>query len=564
MSEVLKKYRCAIYTRKSHEEGLEQAFNSLDAQREAGVAYVQSQKHEGWSVIATHYDDGGYSGGSIVRPALQKLLDDVKAGKIDVIVVYKVDRLSRSINDFASMMTLFDAENVSFVSVTQQFNTTTSMGRLTLNMLLSFAQFEREVTGERIRDKITASKQKGIWMGGSPPLGYDVKERLLIINQHEGDLIKHIFETYLSNPSLVTLSESLNAQGYTTKYWQSQTGNWNGGKTITPKYVYRLLTNPVYNGKIAHKNKVYDGEHQAIISDDMWNHVHALMKKQDVNEKHQHHSPFLLKGKIRTHEGFMLSPSTVKRSNKRTNGKKRTVRYYISQKALSKGYANCPIKMLNAENIEEIVQAQVLDYLYEKQKLCFNYYQSLPNTTKQADWFRTLIEAITVSTEQLIIKLNKTTLEEIPPPSINAETSKPPTHRAHYIPTIHEQGKFIELHLSIQIKKIDGKRLLLSKEGNDLILPTQLTPNASISHAIGRAFQWKEILSQNEKSIPQLAKEINLDQQYLRRILRLINLSPDIIHQALTGALPKSITLNALQTAAKSLDWNRQRALLAI
>lgn len=563
MSEI-KKCRCAIYTRKSNEEGLEQTFNSLDAQREAGVAYVTSQKHEGWSVIPTHYDDGGYSGGTTNRPALKRLLEDVHSGKIDVIVVYKVDRLSRAINDFASMMTLFDAENVSFVSVTQHFNTTTSMGRLTLNMLLSFAQFEREVTGERVRDKIAASKQKGMWMGGNPPLGYDVKDRLLVVNEKESELIKWIYKNYCTASSLLELSQHLNQQGHTTKYWQSQKGNWNGGKPFTPKLIYRLLKNSIYKGKVHHKGKLYDGEHMAIINEELWEQAQETIHKQANQQKqHQLKQPFLLKGKIKTHEGATLSPSTSKRSPKRTNGKIRSVRYYISQKAIKEGYSNCPIKLLNAKLIEEIVQVQIADYLYEQQKLSYGYYQSL-STAEQFDWLRQLIEAAIVSTKQLIIKLNKVTLEQIPPPSINANESTPPTHRAHYLPTVHEQSKFIELHLSIQIKKIDGKRLLLSKDGKDLILSTQLVPNAFITQAIGRAFQWKEVLSQNGKSIPQLAKEADVDAAYLRRILMLINLSPEIIHRALIGALPKTITLGTLQKAASSLDWHQQKALLAI
>lgn len=560
----IKKLRCAIYTRKSTEEGLEQSFNSLDAQREAGVAFVTSQKHEGWLVISTHYDDGGYSGGTTNRPALKRLLVDVKSGKIDVIVVYKVDRLSRSINDFANMMTLFDAENVSFVSVTQQFNTTTSMGRLTLNMLLSFAQFEREVTGERVRDKVAASKQKGMWMGGVPPLGYDIKDRLLVINEKEAALIKSIYESYCSTSSLLELSQHLNQQGYTSKYWQSKTGNWNGGKPFTPKLIYRLLKNPIYNGKVHHKGKLYDGEHTAIIDEKLWEQAQqSINKRADELKQHQLKQPFLLKGKIKTHEGTTLSPSTSRRSPKRTNGKVRVVRYYISQKAIKEGYKNCPIKLLNAQLIEDIVQVQIVDYLYEQQKLACGYYQSL-STTQQFDWLRQLIAEVIVSTKKLIIKLDKPTLAQILPPSINANETIPPMTRAHYLPTVHEQSKYIELHLSIQIKKIDGKRLLVSKDGKDLILPKQLAPNVSITQAIGRAFQWKEILSQNEKSIPQLAKEVNLDSEYVRRILNLINLSPEILQQALTGKLPKAITLNALQKAARSLDWSRQKALLAI
>lgn len=562
MAEVLKKYRCAIYTRKSHEEGLEQAFNSLDAQREAGVAYVASQKHEGWSVISTHYDDGGYSGGSMVRPALSRLLDDVRAGKIDVIVVYKVDRLSRSINDFASMMTLFDKENVSFVSVTQQFNTTTSMGRLTLNMLLSFAQFEREVTGERIRDKLAASKQKGLWMGGCPPLGYDVKDRLLVINEKEKGVVRFIFESYCSNPSLLELSEHLNKQGHTTKHWTSQNNLVHGGQRLTPKYIYRILTNPIYNGKIVHKDKAYQGEHPAIIDDELWNKTQSTMTKKESKASRITHR-YLLTGKIKTHEGYSMSPSTSKRSPNRKNGKKIVVRSYLSQKAIMQGYSNCLIKRLNADQFEEFIQAQVLSFVGEKYKDSLVYYQSLPTLREQQDWLREVITHIQVSPDQIIIKLNKPFLETIKPPKqTNALTLI--SYRAIYTPKVYEENNMIELHLSIQIKKNDGKRLILSSDGKDLILPTQLAPNASIKQAIGRAFSWKEKLSQPDMTVRKLAQEININSRYLDNILMLINLAPDILNKALTGELSKNITLTNLQKAAKSLDWSKQRALLAL
>ncbi|MFG0249348.1 MAG: recombinase family protein, partial [Phycisphaeraceae bacterium JB051] len=262
--------RCAIYTRKSHEEGLDQAFNSLDAQREAGLDYIRSQKHEGWQAIDTQYDDGGYSGGNIQRPAIQQLIEDIKHGSIDVVVVYKVDRLSRSLHDFAQLMKLFDEHQVCFVSVTQQFNTTTSMGRLTLNMLLSFAQFEREVTSERIRDKLAATKKKGLWVTGQPPLGYKVIDKHLHIHPDEVKLVEKIFRGYLESQSLLELAELLNAQGHNTKQWTSTRGITHGGKPLTPKYLYRVLTNPVYIGKITHNQHVWPGIHKPIIPRKLW------------------------------------------------------------------------------------------------------------------------------------------------------------------------------------------------------------------------------------------------------------------------------------------------------
>ena len=270
--------RCAIYTRKSSEERLEQSFNSLEAQREACQAYIASQKHEHWSGIATHYDDGGYSGGSMERPALRQLLQDIDAGKVDTVVVYKVDRLTRSLADFAKIIERFDARQASFVSVTQQFNTTTSMGRLTLNVLLSFAQFEREVTGERIRDKIAASKRKGMWMGGTLPFGYDVCERKLVINPQEAAQVKMIFELYLELGCVAKLKTRLDGDGWRSKVKISQLGQKSGGGPYSRGALYCLLQNPLYVGKVRHREVIYAGEHEAIIPEQLWNKVQGQLR----------------------------------------------------------------------------------------------------------------------------------------------------------------------------------------------------------------------------------------------------------------------------------------------
>lgn len=269
--------RCAIYTHKSTEEGLEQDFNSLDAQREACTAYILSQKHEGWAELSDRYDDGGFSGGSMDRPGLRQLLAHVEAGRIDIIVVYKVDRLTRSLADFAKMVDLFDGAGVSFVSVTQAFNTTSSMGRLTLNVLLSFAQFEREVTAERIRDKVAASKRKGIWMGGAVPMGYDAKDKALIVNQGEAQAIRTIFAKYLAAGSVRELSDRLNALGIVSKRRTDRRGRRTGGTSFSRGALYNILRNPIYIGKIRHKNGLYDGLHEAIIDDATWQQVQELL-----------------------------------------------------------------------------------------------------------------------------------------------------------------------------------------------------------------------------------------------------------------------------------------------
>jgi len=265
--------RCAVYTRKSSEEGLEQDFNSLQAQREACEAFIRSQAGEGWRLSKTHYDDGGLSGGTMERPALQQLLEDIRNGQVDVVVVYKVDRLTRSLADFAKMVELFDANGVSFVAVTQQFNTTTSMGRLTLNVLLSFAQFEREVTGERIRDKIAASKRKGIWMGGTVPLGYDVDDRRLVITQAEAEVVRQIYQRYLELGSVRLLKQELDQLGVASKVRLSRKGTESGGKNFSRGALYELLSNPVYIGEIRHKQERHPGQHEPILERATWEQV---------------------------------------------------------------------------------------------------------------------------------------------------------------------------------------------------------------------------------------------------------------------------------------------------
>jgi site-specific DNA recombinase len=292
--------RCAVYTRKSSEEGLEQDFNSLHAQREASEAFIKSQQGEGWKLVKTAYDDGGLSGGNMERPALQRLLEDIRHGLIDVVVVYKVDRLTRSLADFAKMVEVFDAQGVSFVAVTQQFNTTTSMGRLTLNVLLSFAQFEREVTGERIRDKIAASKRKGIWMGGCPSMGYDVCDRRLVINQAEAVTVRQIYQRYLKTGSVPKLKTELDRDGIVSKIRVSRKGNRSGGRSFSRGALYELLSNPVYVGEIRHKRERHPGQHEAILERGLWEKVQRrlLDRAARTSESRTKASPSPLAGKV--------------------------------------------------------------------------------------------------------------------------------------------------------------------------------------------------------------------------------------------------------------------------
>src|SRR5215469_1164547 len=304
-------FRCAIYTRKSSDEGLEQESNSLDAQREACEAFIVSQRHAGWIALPDMYDDGGLSGGTMERPALQRLLADVKAGKVQIIVVYKVDRLTRSLTDFAKIVDVLDAHNASFVSVTQQFNTTTSMGRLTLNMLLSFAQFEREIAGERIRDKIAASKAKGMWMGGNVPLGYDVKDRRLVINETEASTVRTIFRRYAELGSVALLKAELDRLGIVSKRREGAGGTLSGGKRFSRGALYLVLQNRLYRGEIAHKGQIYPGQHEAIIDPELWQIVQDNLEanRQERSLAVGAEAPSLLSGLIFHGDGNRMTPT---------------------------------------------------------------------------------------------------------------------------------------------------------------------------------------------------------------------------------------------------------------
>ncbi len=341
---ILRKLRAAVYTRKSSEEGLEQEFNSLDAQRESCEAYVASQKSEGWALVRDRYDDGGYSGGTLDRPGLKRLLADIEDGLVDVVVVYKIDRLSRSLADFAKLVEVFDRHGVTFVSVTQSFNTTTSMGRLTLNILLSFAQFEREVTAERIRDKIAASRKKGMWMGGWAPWGYDVKDRKLIVNAAEAATIRMIFERFVTSGSATALARELRAEGVVTKR----------GKPIDKGALYKLLNNRVYIGEAVHKGKSYPGEHAAIIDRALWDKVHAILaespRKRAAQTRAQ--TPALLKGLLFGPGGAAFSPTHTRKGDK-------LYRYYVSQAVLKRGRDACSVGRVPAAQIESAVIDQL-------------------------------------------------------------------------------------------------------------------------------------------------------------------------------------------------------------
>ena len=345
MTPTLKrKTRCAVYCRKSSEEGLEQEFNSLDAQRDAGLAYIESQRHEGWIAIADRYEDGGFSGGNLERPALKRLLADIEGGRVDVVVVYKIDRLSRALMDFAKLVEVFDRRGVTFVSVTQSFNTTTSMGRLTLNILLSFAQFEREVIGERIRDKVAASRKRGMWMGGYVPLGYEVKDRKLIIKEAEAKIVRMIFERFVAVGSATALARALISEGVRTRR----------GKLIDKGFLYKLLNNRIYIGDAVHKGTAYPGEHQPIITRDLWDKVRATLQGSPRMRagSTRASTPALLKGLLFGPTGCAMSPTHTRRGDK-------LYRYYISQSVVKRGADDCPVSRVPAAEIENVVVDQL-------------------------------------------------------------------------------------------------------------------------------------------------------------------------------------------------------------
>jgi site-specific DNA recombinase len=353
--------RCAIYTRKSTDENLDTDFNSLDAQREAAENYIASQREQGWVVVPARYDDAAFSGGTLERPALQRLLQDIEAGTIDCVVTYKVDRLSRSLLDFAKLVETFDQYGVTFISVTQAFNTTTSMGRLTLNILLSFAQFEREVIGERIRDKVAASKQRGMYMGGTPPLGYDVVNKKLAVNPPEAELVREIFQRFAGEGSTTRLAQALNAEGKTTKAWTTKDGTVRAGTPWHKGHIYTLLHNRLYLGQVAHKGTSYPGEHAAIVSQDSWDQAHALLHENCRARANRARAkvPGLLKGLIRCgHCGTAMGITYTKKPGTPTH-----YRYYLCTHAAKSGYAACPVRTVAAGEIESAAVALIRNSL---------------------------------------------------------------------------------------------------------------------------------------------------------------------------------------------------------
>ncbi len=544
--------RCAIYTRKSSEEGLNQDFNSLDAQREACAAYIRSQAGEGWQPVRALYDDGGFSGGTLDRPALKQLIADIEAGRINTVVVYKVDRLTRSLADFARIVEAFDAHDVSFVSVTQQFNTTTSMGRLTLNMLLSFAQFERDVTGERIRDKIAASKRKGMWMGGFVPLGYEPDGRTLTINEEEAETVRTVFRLYLEIGNVRLVKREADRLGLTTKVRNCDDGRMRGGRPLSRGYIYKLLGNPLYIGRIAHKGETYEGLHPAILDTPTWEAVQAKLASNthDRASGRRKTDPSPLAGKLFDDAGGPMTPTHAIKAGRR-------YRYYVSRHLVS--MPNDPHESgarvgwrLPAGEIERTVAESVRDLLTDPARLAALARdagwpaESLPGLLKatgrwDGDAFE-LTERASLGLNQLTVTLNLTSLMSL------ASASCPPIR--HRIP------------MRFKRRGVEMRLVIAGADGKD----RNAKPDAALVKAIARAHRWfEDIATGRAASLGAIARVEGITDRYVGHLLPLAFLSPHIVEAILDGSQPVGLTAEALvKHTDLPLSWNAQKTLLGV
>jgi DNA invertase Pin-like site-specific DNA recombinase len=442
---------CAVYTRKSTDERLDMEFNTLDAQRESCEAYITSQKSEGWVVSNEKYDDGGYSGGSLERPALKKLMDDIRARKVHIIVVYKIDRLTRSLMDFAKLVQVFDEYGVTFVSITQSFNTTTSMGRLTLNVLLSFAQFEREVSGERIRDKIAASKARGMWMGGVPPIGYSIENRRLIINKDEIKLAQHIFDRYLVIGNVRHLKAELDRENIKSPKRTSLTGKHYGGSSFTRGALYWILNNPVYIGKISHKGKIYDGLHDGIIPLDTWERVQLKLKDNTHLRTKRTQRRFMLQGLVYDAKGKLYSPIYTSRHN-------RQYCYYVSQ-SIEHGKDQCNfIERLPAHDLEMTVEIalkkEVQKLITEQANHAFDEILEFYGSISSHDLVRKCVERISVGLDKLMIRINARSIQKLLESYIQLK--------------IEEDDEILEITIPFKVGKAKHGAVVIKPQGRDI------------------------------------------------------------------------------------------------
>jgi site-specific DNA recombinase len=566
-----KRVCCAIYTRKSSDEGLEQAFNSLDAQREACTAFILSQKHEGWTVLPAQYDDGGYSGGTMERPALKRLLADIEANEVDVVVVYKVDRLTRALSDFAKLVEVFDRRGVSFVSITQQFNTTTSMGRLTLNVLLSFAQFEREVIGERVRDKIAASKKKGMWMGGMPPLGYDVKDRKLVVNKNEARTVVDIYRRYLVLKSVRDLHDELADAGIRSKRRVRPDGATYGGQKIVRGALYLMLQNRIYRGEITHKGKSYPGGHPAIIDQPLWDEVQAVLTQNRVERTTGARAkyPSLLGGFVFDTTGERLTPTYAIKKGTR-------YRYYVSSSLVREAKGNRaggwrlpagdleglvirrlrnffadPVALLDAvdnDPLNGLGQSQLIKH---GRQIAEELSAETPDKAKAT--LMALLCRVTIYSDRIEIALCRGRAAEL----LAGQSIDPAAQHQRSNPASHD---VITLRVPARLKRV-GREMRMLVEGAD----DKTAADPSLLRVIARAHDLQGRLSQNtDLTVHDIAREERVTAAYIYMLLRLPWLAPDITTAIVNGRQPQQLSAKTLMRKASRLpaDWTEQRTLL--
>ena len=546
-----RKLRCAIYTRKSSEEGLDQDFTSLDAQREACAAYIQSQRHEGWTLLPAHYDDGGYSGGNLDRPALQQLLAAVDAGQVDLIVVYKIDRLTRSLADFAKIVERLDVRSASFVSVTQSFNTTTSIGRLTLNVLLSFAQFEREVTGERIRDKIAASKKKGMWMGGLVPLGYEAIDRQLVIQREEAAIVRRIFDLYRTHRNIAEIQRLLVADGITSKRRPHAKGRGQGGVTYSSGALHSLLRNPLYCGQIRHKGFTYPGQHPAIVPEAEWRDVQSILQNQRAAVVRRARGKNPLLGMLTDEQGRSYQAVHTTKGGQR-------YRYYVSRKEKS-SQARLRVP---AAALEEQVVNRICNFLRTPSALLDATSSSSDNTKwkKQVlehaaelaknleTTYRTFLQRVVLRAASIDLVLNVENLRQ----RLGAEADGDE-------PTAGTMARSDNVTLSIEAR--------LHKTGHELRfvveaptgVATATKRDEKLVRLLAKGRRWYEELTSGQvTSIRGIAQREALPNSYVSRVLHGSLLAPDLIEKILKGTQPITLTVEALRSPPP-LAWDEQR-----
>ena len=560
-----RRLRCAIYTRTSSDEHLDQEFNSLHAQREACEAFIRSQSGEGWQLLPEQYEDGGFSGGTMERPDLQKLLEEIKENRIDVLVVYKIDRLTRSLMDFSRIVEIFDAHGVSFVSVTQAFNTTTSMGRLTLNVLLSFAQFEREVTAERIRDKIAASRKKGMWMGGNVPLGYRVENRKLLINEVEAETIRHIFHRYLELKSIRKLADEVNRSDKVIRRGPPRNGTHYITDAFRSGNLRHLLANPVYVGKVRHRDKVYEGEHEGIIDAEVFERVQAQLKQQAPRRRHSTntHDVHLLKGILYDETGDRLTPTHASKKGVR-------YRYYVSKRIVDKGrdpahpYAGWRVR---AGHIDAIVENQLLQFLSDGGQLMEWFTRALEGEQvsrlpmqaldKKDQWadlkaedkqetLQRLFVGITIRVGWIRFELDRQAflswLMDVPPDSLSHENLR---------------SFVLEQPMSVRRRGVESRMVM----ANGASLPR---PDAALIDFIVRANTYLAALTDGSvKTLTQVAKEQGTDISEVSRLLPFAFLAPQLVEAILAGNQPFELgALRLARLASLPVNWHQQAELL--